>query len=109
MLMKAPPILNALIYIIRKDKLLKKDSNRSIIIPGPSKTLFTQEVAQKLSTQQTLIYICGRYEGIDQRVYQWCHTKYPQQTSVVSLGQFITLGGETPAMVMTEAITRLIP
>jgi tRNA (guanine37-N1)-methyltransferase len=109
MLMKAPPILDSLAHIIRKDKLRKKDLNRSIIIPGPSTDIFTQQTAHTLASQHTIIYICGRYEGIDHRVYQRCQTTYQQQTSVLSLGQFITLGGETPAMVMTEAITRLIP
>lgn len=56
-----------------------------------------------------LLFICGRYEWIDERVWIWLDNYYSWHISKVSLWQFVTLGGELPAMTMTEAIVRLIP
>jgi tRNA (guanine37-N1)-methyltransferase len=62
-----------------------------------------------LAKYDHLIFVCGRYEGIDYRREQYFQDKYPGKFFKLSLGQFITLGGEVPTMVMLEAITRLIP
>ena len=76
---------------------------------GPSRHQFTQETAHSWADVEQLIFICGRYEGIDARVEQRCRHSYGEEFSKVSLGQFITLGGELPAMTMTEAVARLLP
>ncbi len=113
MLMKAPPLIASIRHLIRKHKLTKtrwwKNPNRHIIMPWPSPTVFNQSSAHALQTKDLLIFICGRYEGIDHRVSLWLDKTYPRHRSKLSLGQFVTLGGELPAMTMTEAIIRLIP
>jgi tRNA (guanine37-N1)-methyltransferase len=78
-----------------------------LIIPTPSGTQFTQEVAEQLATKDHLVFACGRYEGIDARVAQF----YADQVQVLelSIGDYVLAGGEVAAMVMIEAITRLIP
>jgi tRNA (guanine37-N1)-methyltransferase len=78
-----------------------------LIIPTPSGTQFTQEVAEQLATKNHLVFACGRYEGIDARVAQF----YADQVQVLelSIGDYVLAGGEVAAMVMIEAITRLIP
>lgn len=76
---------------------------------SPSKQVFTQKLAHSLSEEKNLIFVCTRYEGIDYRFEQYMKKKYPKQFQKISIGQYITLGGEIPAMVMIEAISRLIP
>ncbi|MBP7885095.1 hypothetical protein KAZ93_02935 [Patescibacteria group bacterium] len=66
-------------------------------------------MAHTLQDKDILIFICGRYEGIDHRVSLRLDQTYPHHRSKLSLGQFVTLGGELPAMTMTEAIIRIIP
>lgn len=68
-----------------------------------------QKHAHVLAKYEHLIFVCGRYEGIDYRREQYFQDRYPGQFFKLSLGQFITLGGEAPTMVMLEAITRLVP
>lgn len=129
LLMKAPPIISAVNHWVKKHKLwvrngkskitniwkkkssesLLLDSQFKIIIPHPSQDIFHQGYAHKWSECSYLLFICWRYEGIDERVRLWLHKKFPDQVVRVSLGQFVTLGGELPAMTMTEAIVRLLP
>lgn len=116
LLMKAKPAIDAVESIIKKLKKTKgspdKGRNKegfAIILPSPSKDTFTQKTAHSLSAMKDLIFICTRYEGIDYRFEQYMKKKYKKQFQKISLGHFITLGGETPAMVMIEAISRLIP
>jgi tRNA (guanine37-N1)-methyltransferase len=80
-----------------------------IIFCSPSNHHFSQQDALRRSTYRHCIFVCGRYEGIDQRFCDYFVDHYPDHFKKVSIGRFVTMGGETPAMVMTEAITRLIP
>jgi len=105
MLIKAEPIIDAVNSIIDQ---IKSDS-WAVVFPSPSQTVFQQKYAHVLAKYDHLIFVCGRYEGIDYRWEQYFQDKYPDQFFKLSLGQFITLWGETPTMVITEAITRLIP
>ena len=113
LLMKAKPAIDAVESIIKKNRLSSwaksKDISFKVILPSPAKTIFTQKTAHTLRDTQHLIFICTRYEGIDYRFEQYMKKKYPKQFSKISLWHYITLGGEIPAMVMIEAITRLIP
>lgn len=108
LLMKAPPILSAIKHWVAKHKLTKNDNFR-IILPHPSPMRFVQPYAHEWSDCTHLLFICGRYEGIDERVRLWLQKKYPRLSLRISLGEFITLGGELPAMTMTEAVVRLLP
>ncbi len=111
LLMKAPPIIAWVQHWITKNKLTSKKNNkkRAIILPHPSITVFNQSHAHTWSEYSHLLFICGRYEWIDERVWLWLQREYSDHCYKVSLGQFVTLGGELPAMTMTESIVRLIP
>lgn len=87
------------------DELVTAES--VLIIPTPSGRVFTQEIAETLAAKSHLIFGCGRYEGIDARVAQHFETK----TTVMelSIGDYVLAGGEAAALVMIEAIARLIP
>lgn len=105
MLIKAQPVIDAVESQIAK----YQNSDFAILFPSPSQQTFQQKIAYGLSKKDHLIFVCGRYEGIDARFEQYCQQKYPEHFKKYSLGQFIVLGGELPSMVMVEAITRLIP
>jgi len=75
----------------------------AVILLTPQGQLFNQQIARELSKQQRLLLICGRYEGVDERVHQHL------ATLELSIGDYVLAGGEIPAMVVVEAVTRLIP
>ena len=107
MLLKAQPLIDTINHIIDQNQLQKSDF--SILFPSPSLQVFNQKTAYGQSKKDALIFVCGRYEGIDARFEEYCLFHYPDQFKKLSLGQFILLGGELPSCVMIEAITRLIP
>jgi len=107
MLLKAQPLIDTINHIVEQNQLQKSDF--SILFPSPSQQVFNQKVAYGQSKKDALIFVCGRYEGIDARFEKYCMEHYPDQFKKLSLGQFILLGGELPSCVMIEAITRLIP
>jgi tRNA (guanine37-N1)-methyltransferase len=78
-----------------------------VIFPSPAGEVFTQKMARELSTRQHLVFGCGRYEGIDQRVFD--ETAERAEVRLVSLGDYVLNGGEVAVMAMIEAIGRLIP
>ncbi len=83
------------------------DSGPRLIVPSPSGTPFHQATAERLSNAPWLIFACGRYEGIDQRVVD--HYSGRMAVEEISIGDFIVGGGEVAAMVMIESIVRLVP
>ena len=99
MVMKAEP------WGVALDTLATKDA--VIIVPTPSGEPFTQRTAERLSTEAHLVFACGRYEGIDQRVVDHASTTW--RVEEISLGDFVLNGGEVAALAMIEAIVRLIP
>jgi tRNA (guanine37-N1)-methyltransferase len=101
MLMKPEPWGEAL------DELLNPDGSTVLIVPSPAGELFKQATALELSTKEHLVFACGRYEGIDQRVFDWAKDK--AEVRLVSLGDYVLNGGEVAALAMIEAIARLIP
>jgi tRNA (guanine37-N1)-methyltransferase len=78
-----------------------------ILFPSPAGEVFTQAMAQELSAEQHLVFGCGRYEGIDQRVVDYASTR--ARVRLVSMGDYVLNGGEVATMAMIEAIGRLIP
>ena len=74
-----------------------------VILLTPQGRVFTQAVAQELSGYERLAFICGRYEGVDERV------RTALATDEISIGDYVLTGGELPALVMMDAITRLLP
>jgi tRNA (guanine37-N1)-methyltransferase len=84
-----------------------------LIILTPAGKRFTQKVAENFASSQQLIFACGRYEGIDDRVRQYYSQPSFQQRNItvheISIGDYVLGGGEVASMVMIETITRLIP
>jgi len=78
-----------------------------IIFPSPAGELFTQSSARDFSTRERLVFGCGRYEGIDERVF--IHAASLGDVRLVSLGDYVLNGGEVAAMAMIEAVGRLVP
>jgi len=79
----------------------------TVIFTTPAGKLFDQEIAQELSSREHLVFACGRYEGIDQRVVEYAKTK--AEVFELSIGDYVLNGGEVAAVAMIEAICRLVP
>ena len=99
MLMKAEPWGQALDSVMTAETI--------VIFPSPAGELFKQATAQELSKAKHLVFACGRYEGIDQRVVDYAASK--ANVRLLSLGDYVLNGGEVAAVAMIEAIARLIP
>jgi tRNA (guanine37-N1)-methyltransferase len=99
MVMKAEPWGEALDALATEEAV--------IVVPTPSGEPFTQRAAERLSTERHLVFACGRYEGIDQRVIDHASTRW--RVEEISLGDFVLNGGEVAALAMIEAVVRLIP
>ncbi len=97
MLMKPAPIFEA----VRAIKELDPRPAR-VVFFTPVGTPFTQRVAERLSGEERLLFVCGRYEGMDERVYELAD-------ECLSLGDYVLTGGELAAMVVTDAVVRLLP
>jgi tRNA (guanine37-N1)-methyltransferase len=78
-----------------------------LVVPAPTGVRFTQSLAHELAAQEHLLFACGRYEGIDQRVIDYASAR--MTVTEVSLGDYVLFGGEVAVLVMLEAMTRLIP
>jgi len=101
MVMKIGPVYRAVEDL--KPKTKAKSQKTKVILFSPRGKRFTQKMATDFSKLERLIMICGRYEGIDERV-----AKRVADMSL-SLGSFVSMGGELPAMLVVEVVSRLIP
>ena len=99
MVMQPEPVYRAFLDI--KEKTGKKEIR--VVYLTPQGKVFKQEMAQEFSKEEDIIFLCGHYEGIDERVLEMIVTDY------VSVGDYVLTGGEIPAMVMMDAIARLVP
>ncbi|MCU1583824.1 MAG: tRNA ((37)-N1)-methyltransferase TrmD [Microbacteriaceae bacterium] len=106
MVMKPEPWGEALDSILYASEAQGAESP-VIIFPSPAGELFTQSLAHELATERQLVFGCGRYEGIDQRVVDYAASR--ARVRLVSLGDYVLNGGEVATMAMIEAIGRLIP
>lgn len=100
MLMQAQPVFDACQSIIDR---IGQDKPRRVIYVTPQGKPFHQKMAKELSAEEELIFLCGHYEGIDERVLEEI------VTDEISLGDYVLTGGELAAMVMVDAIARLVP
>ena len=98
MLMQAGPVYGAYRSVAEKAK-----SKPRVIYLSPQGKTFSQSMAEEFAQEEELIFLCGHYEGIDERVLEEIVTDY------VSIGDYVLTGGELPAMVMIDAVSRLIP
>jgi tRNA (guanine37-N1)-methyltransferase len=99
MVMKAPVWGEALDETCSRETLL--------VVPTPAGQLFTQATAQRWGSESHLVFACGRYEGIDQRVIDDAAKR--MRVEEVSIGDYVLPGGESAALVMIEAVLRLLP
>jgi len=98
MVMKPEPIFAA------AEAVLAMDVRRGpLVLLTPIGRLFSQQVAEELARQERLLLICGRYEGFDARVHHYL------ATDEISIGDYVLSGGELPAMVVVDAVVRLLP
>ena len=91
------------------DSILEKDSEIDLIILTPAGVKFNQNKAEKLSGAKHLVFACGRYEGIDTRVSDYYRGVSGVRVHEISIGDYVVNGGEVAALVIIEAVTRLIP
>jgi len=89
------------------DEVCAGDPVPLLVVPTPAGIPFTQQLAQQWATEPRLVFACGRYEGIDQRVFDDAARRMRVQE--VSLGDYVLVGGEAAVLVMVEAVVRLLP
>ena len=99
MVLKPEPVYRAV-----RDVLSKSDDklSRKVIITDPSGEVFTQSKAKELAALDQIIFICGHYEGFDARIYDLAD-------ELISIGDYVLTGGELPAMVIVDAVARMLP
>jgi len=107
MVMNAEPVYMAYGYLTNHIKMSKEEPKEfhkpRVIYVTPQGSIFNQKMAEEFAMEEDLIFLCGHYEGIDERVLEMI------VTDSVSIGDYVLTGGELPAMVMIDAISRLIP
>lgn len=107
MLMQAEPVYLAYEAAVGEIKSRQPEPGRAkkprVIYLSPQGKTFSQRMAEELAGEEDLIFLCGHYEGIDERVLEEIVTDY------VSIGDYVLTGGELPAMVMVDTISRLVP
>jgi tRNA (guanine37-N1)-methyltransferase len=108
MVLKPEPLFEAVEALLRSESATSErrpnhDSKTSIVLMSAAGKLFSQETARRYAALDRVILICGRYEGVDERVAEHLATEE------LSIGDFVLSGGELPAMLVIDAVTRLIP
>jgi len=101
MVLKPGPIFEAVEAI--RAGIEDKEAEPRIILLTPQGRLFSQQIAQELSQSRHLVFICGHYEGVDERVREHL------ATDEISIGDYVLTGGEIPAMVVIDTVLRLLP
>lgn len=91
------------VYRAYEDLIKDMKKKPRVVYLTPQGTTFHQEMARELAKEEELVFLCGHYEGIDERVLEEIVTDY------VSIGDYVLTGGELPAMVMIDSISRLVP
>lgn len=102
MVLKVEPIYKAVKAVTLRQAQGRRSKTRIVLLSAKGKT-FTQKDARRLVKYGQLVFICGRYEGVDERV-----AKYIADEEI-SIGNYVLFGGEVPAMVIVEAVSRLMP
>lgn len=100
MLMQAQPVYDAYVHVCRQ---MPETGKKRVVYVTPQGKPFTQTMAQEFAALDDLVILCGHYEGIDERVLEEIVTDY------VSIGDFVLTGGELAAMVLVDAVSRLVP
>lgn len=105
MVMQAEPIYNAYKEVVQNIHSIEDDIDKKprVVYVTPQGKVFNQDMAKEFAKEEDLIILCGHYEGVDERVLELI------VTDNVSIGDYVLTGGELPAMVMIDAISRLVP
>ena len=105
MVLKPEPIFECLgsLGVAPREERIAAGTRESVVLLSPQGTLFTQAVAQELMGRERIILICGRYEGVDERVTEHLADRE------ISVGDFVLSGGELGAAIMVDTMTRLVP
>jgi tRNA (guanine37-N1)-methyltransferase len=103
MVMKPEPVFEAVESVLGLDALQTQPQPVPIIMLTPQGRVFTQAVAEELSHHEKIALLCGRYEGVDERIREHL------VTDEISIGDYVLTGGELPALILIDAVSRLIP
>jgi tRNA (guanine37-N1)-methyltransferase len=105
MVLKPEPIFECLesLGVSPREQRMRKGANETVVLLSPQGALFTQAVAQELIGRERVVLICGRYEGVDERVSQYLADRE------ISVGDFVLSGGELGAAIVVDVTTRLLP
>ena len=105
MVLKPEPIFECMdaMGISSRDERLRDESKETVILLSPQGEIFSQETAQELMSRERVVLICGRYEGVDERVAQHLTDRE------ISVGDFVLSGGELGAAIIVDTMTRLLP
>src|SRR5277367_4158246 len=103
MVMKPEPLFEAVESLLESGSAAVPPANTAIVLLSAAGKMFRQETARRFATLERVVLICGRYEGVDERVAEHL------ATDEISIGDFVLSGGELPAAMILDAITRLIP
>ncbi|MBR7742780.1 tRNA (guanosine(37)-N1)-methyltransferase TrmD [Phycicoccus sp. BSK3Z-2] len=106
MVMKPEPWAAALDHVVAEGAT-DEAARPHLLVPGPGGVPFDQAMAHRLAAEPWLAFACGRYEGIDERVYEHAAERMP--VTVVSLGDYVLNGGEVAVLAVVEAVARLLP
>lgn len=108
LVMKCEPIFEALEEVLGLESgslpemAPKPDGSTAIVFPAPHGSVFDDEMACELADKNRIVFVCGHYEGIDERAFSLA-------THIVSIGDYVLTGGELAAMVITDAVVRKLP
>ena len=103
MVMKPEPVFEAVESVLGHAPLQPSGQPVPIILLTPQGRVFTQRIAEELSQHERIAMICGRYEGVDERIRERL------VTDEISIGDYVLTGGELPALILIDAVSRLIP
>src|SRR6516164_9026631 len=105
MVLKPEPIFECLeaIKISSREERLRQDARETVILLSPQGRMFTQSVARELANRARVVLICGRYEGVDERVSEHLADRE------ISVGDFVLSGGELGAAIILDTVARLVP
>ena len=103
MVMKPEPVFEAVESVLGMDAAQHQPTPVPVILLTPQGRVFTQRVAEELSAHEQIALICGRYEGVDERIREHL------VTDEISIGDYVLTGGELPALMVIDAVSRLIP
>ncbi len=105
MVLKPEPIFECLesLEIAPREERLREDARDTVVLLSPQGELFTQSLAQQMTRRERIVLICGRYEGVDERVSRYLADRE------ISVGDFVLSGGELGAAIIVDTVTRLLP